>query len=509
MTDDVRPEVLIIDDREDLMRFCNRGMSQEYRFVRVSCAREASDHLKGQSHTAVVLLDRDFSYADPGGLIGPPEDVRNEGLHVLGWLREAYPHLPVIMVTGYREQSAAMVAADHGADLLAWEDITQDPNILRARVTHALESAADDDPVVLSQFKEFGVLGESPAFRDALLSLHRAIGGHAPILLLGETGTGKDTLAYAVHALSGDLSRPYVNVNVAALNPGVLESELFGHAQGAFTGASRAYVGKLRHADGGTLFLNEVGDLSRETQAKFLAALEQQEVVPVGDVRSHPARFRLITATSLDLGRLVDQGTFRRDLFYRIAWHRVTIPPLRERPEDIPILVRSFLREAGRDRETIAIAREAVEYLCDLPWPGNVRELRGAIEAASNVASYIITLKDVRTVMEQRVVWDRERSAAPDTNTAAVPEPALSPHTLDARVFGDLTFEQVRARYVAYLLRRTGGNVPELARRAGIAKATAYKWQARYADSGPAPGGRPPDGASSSPAGPAPPSPAG
>jgi DNA-binding NtrC family response regulator len=488
MSTGTRPTILIIDDREDLLRFCERSLGEKYEFRHVTGARAAGAILRNEP-VAGVLLDRDFSQADPAELLGPPQDVRNEGLHVLRWLRLEHPRLPVLMVTGFRELQTALQAADLGADFLAWEDITADPGILEARLHRALESNEGRQETVLARFRELGIVVESPAFARVLGTLHRAIPGSAPILLLGETGTGKDSLGSAIHALSGDPLRPYVSVNVASLNPGLIESELFGHARGAFTGADRENVGRLRFAHGGTLFLNEVGDLSPEIQAKLLTVLERSEVVPVGEVRSHPAEFRLITATSRDLRALVESGRFRRDLFHRIAWHTIEIPPLRERREDIPVLVQAFLRTTASHREGLVfgIAREALEYLVGLPWTGNVRELRGAVEAASAGARHMITVSDVRDVVRRHEsILMPEAGGAAEAGTpvrhAGTDAPSAAHERADCEdaVFGAVGHRELTAAYYRYLVRKTAGRLPEVARLAGISKATVYEWRDRY-----------------------------
>lgn len=482
MSPESRPIVLVIDDREDITRFCERSLGAQYTFERVVGARAAGEVLRSRA-VGAVLLDRDFSHADTALLLGPPEERRDEGLHILRWLRREHPRVPVLMVTGQRELRVALAVADLGADFLAWEDVVADPEILQARLRRALESATGRCEDVLGRFRALGVVAESPAFARALDALLQAVPGRAPILLLGETGTGKDSLAFAVHALSGDPLRPCVAVNVASLNPGVIESELFGHARGAFTGADRANVGKIRFAHGGTLFLNEVGDLSLEAQAKLLTVLERSEVVPVGEVHSVPAEFRLVTATSRDLRALVENGRFRRDLFHRIAWHTIEIPPLRERPEDVPALVHAFLRATPQFREgsVFGVAREAMEYLVTLPWAGNVRELRGVVEAASAVARHHMTVGDVREVVRRH-----ESLLGPASDRAVAPAPAGAPVAAapgpDAgdKLFASLSYRELTAAYFRYLVAAAGGRLPEVARRAGISKATVYEWRDRY-----------------------------
>ncbi|MDM7916884.1 MAG: sigma-54-dependent transcriptional regulator [Candidatus Eisenbacteria bacterium] len=493
-------EVLIIDDREDLHSFCRRILAG-YTFHLVGSWPQAKSRLgePGSRSVGAVLLDRDFSHAPLAELIGPPGDCHNEGLHILRRLRREYPEVPVLMITGHRDQETAMEATNERADFLAWEDLQRQPDILRARLDRVFDLRAGTGEETFGRFREIGVVSASPALCATLVSLYQAIPGSGPILLLGETGTGKDTLAFATHALSGDSTRPYVAVNMAALNPNLIESELFGHVRGAFTGARETSQGRIRSAHGGTLFLNEIADLPSELQAKLLTVLDRHEVVPVGDARSYPVRFRLICATSCDLAALVREGRFRRDLYHRIAWHAITIPPLRERREDIPVLIRSFLRDAGQGDENgiTGIAREAMDYLTDLPWEGNVRELRAVLEAASAVGRCQITLADVREVLRRsEAVFGPGNGAPPQapqaiaTGASAAVSAAAStavtesahrvPESCERAVFEGLTFRQVTARYFDYLTRESGGNLPEVARRAGIAKATVYEWRSRF-----------------------------
>jgi DNA-binding NtrC family response regulator len=510
-----RPTLLVIDDREDLFLFCRRNLGDLGLFVHTHDATSARQALAEPSGIAAVLVDRDFSHADPSRLLGPSQEVRDEGMHILRWLGREHPGLPAIMVTGYREMSTAVEAADLGYDFLAWEEVTAHPEILRGRLQQVLDRSGGREEEILARFRSAGVVVASAAFRQVLVQVHHALAGNAPILLLGETGTGKDTVAWAAHALTGDSTRPFVAVNVAALNPNLLESELFGHAQGAFTGAERATVGKLRHAHGGTLFLNEIGDLATDFQVKLLTVLDRREVVPVGDVRSFPAEFRLITATSCDLRARIHDGRFREDLYHRLAWHTLEIPPLRDRREDIPALVAAFLRDAGQGCEggVTSIQREAVECLAELPWRGNVRELRGVIEAAAAVANYTITVKDIRDVMRRQTGFDPPQRSGPgclleplpgapiatvdlppagllrspaEANgaRAGYPPTGSAGHDCGANVFSHVPYRELTARYFKFLYDASDGRLSEVARRAGIGKATAYEWRERFLGAG-------------------------
>ena len=502
MTTCDKPLILVIDDRQDIFRFCERCLGDAYAFRHVPDGRAAQEFLRCQP-PAAVLLDRDFSHADPAGLLGAPSGVRDEGLVVLRWLREQHPRLPVLMVTGVRDLDMAIAVADLDAQFLAWEDVAEQPGLLATRLEQALDTGRQDCDEMLRPYRQLGLVVVSPAFAGTLHALSRALPGRAPLLLLGETGTGKDALAYAAHALYGDPGRPFVAVNVAALNPNLIESELFGHARGAFTSAVQAGLGKLRAANGGTLFLNEIGDLPLEVQAKLLSALEHREVVPVGDVRSFPADFRLVAATSRDLRQLVEAGLFRRDLLHRIAWHTIEVPALRDRREDIPALAHSFLyaTPAGRTGKVLGFSREALEYLESLRWPGNVRELQGAIEAACAVARHTVMVTDLYDVIRklERLVPVTAAAQAPALPVPPAPSTASSPTDDDGPVrraaedaaFGGRSYLEVTRAYFKWLERTCQCRYPEMARRARVAKDTIYKWRKRFSeanDTGPAPG---------------------
>ncbi len=462
--------VLVIDDREDITAFCRRSLHEAYDFQHVTSARAAGDVLRRHSVDA-VLLDRDFSHVPASDRLGPADDARNEGLHVLRWLREEHPTLPVIMVTGLRETSVAVQAAELRADFVAWDDVLAEPGVLAARLQRAIEQGRGGTKGHAQKFRELGLVAESPALCRALEVLWRALPGDSPILLLGETGTGKGELAQAVHRLSGGASRPFLHLDVTTLNPNLVEAELFGHAKGVYTDAHQARIGKLRAAHGGTLFLDEICNLAPELQAKLLIALERREVVPVGEVHAQPAEFRLVTATSRDLRALVNGGLFRRDLYHRIAWHLVEIPPLRERPEDVPALAEAFLRSTPQyaDASVTGFARETIDHLASLPWVGNVRELRAVVAAAAAEAARQVTVRDVLEVVH--------RHEAPTTFDAAAPPSAAA---AEGAVFGDRTYRELTGAYFRYLLAKSGGRLAEVARRAGISKATAYEWKYRF-----------------------------
>jgi len=228
------------------------------------------------------------------------------------------------------------------------------------------------------------IIGDSPALRHALHQVEVVAPTDSTVLLLGETGTGKELLARATHDRSARRERTFVKLNCAAIPSGLLESELFGHEKGAFTGAIAQKVGRFQVADGGTIFLDEVGEIPLELQPKLLRVLQEQEFERIGGTKTIKVDVRIVAATNRDLARMVEEQRFRDDLYYRLNVFPIEVPPLRERPEDIPALVRSFVRRLARpmNREVEVIPRETLEALCRYPWPGNVRELANLIERA-------------------------------------------------------------------------------------------------------------------------------
>ncbi len=231
--------------------------------------------------------------------------------------------------------------------------------------------------------RETGLYGESEAIREVLVKVEQMAPVSSTVLIEGESGTGKELVARAMHRLGPRRGRPFIAVNVGALPETLLESELFGHEKGAFTGAAERRIGRFELADTGTLFLDEIGDIPPATQVKLLRVLEEREVTRVGGTQAIPVDVRVITATNRPLRGQVEAGTFRPDLYYRLNVLSIYLPPLRERRADIPILVRRFIQEfsAQHDRPFHGISAEALQILVEYPWPGNVRELRNLVES--------------------------------------------------------------------------------------------------------------------------------
>ncbi len=341
------------------------------------------------------------------------------------------------------------------------------------------------EKVALGKAEAFGPLvGESPAMRSVFDRLTRAAPTELTVLILGETGTGKEVAAQAIHAASARKAKPFVVVDCGAISPSLAEAALFGHEKGAFTGADQRRPSPFEEADGGTVFLDELGELPLDLQPKLLRVLAERRVKPVGSNAYREVDVRVLAATRRDLVRSVNDGTFRSDLYFRVAQLRVELPPLRERVGDIPLLMRNMLADFGDPDAFARVTNEALERLMRYDWPGNVRELRNAVTAALAlsdggelaVASHLGAL--------ERAGWGS--SALPET-----PEQLLERDYHQAKREALFRFEQ---EYFGVLARSCGGNVSKMAEVAGLARVHVRRYLAAHGlREGKRPG-RPPKG---------------
>src|SRR5438067_5548789 len=313
-------------------------------------------------------------------------------------LRRDPPPDCVVVTGGLHESSAAQLltlARDRSVSTLGLVEETEpDAKGLARRLglTGYLEKPADPAEVAATVRRlierrklqqRTGIIGESPAIQEVLVKIEQMAPVSATVLVEGESGTGKELVARAIHDLSHRRAKPFIAVNCAAIPETLLESELFGHEKGAFTGAAERRLGRFELADGGTIFLDEVGEMPPATQVKVLRVLEEREFMRVGGTSPISVDVRVVAATNQPLRELVEEGKFRSDLFYRLNVLRIYLPPLRERRDDIPILVRRFIQDYSKqhDRTFHGISAEAMQLLIEYPWPGNVRELRNLIES--------------------------------------------------------------------------------------------------------------------------------
>ena len=362
------PSILIIDDEEPIAWALKRAFEREGH--RVAVSPSAEDGLKkAAAEPDVIFLDVRL----PG----------MDGLTALAKLRDAAPGAAIIVMTAHGNLNTAVKAVAGGAfDYLAKPfDLAQALDAARRAMSRNGEhSGGSHPPLAEDDPSPDAIIGTSPAIQNVFKRIALVAPTEACVLITGESGTGKELVARAVHANSPRRDRPFLPVHIASMNPNLVESELFGHVKGAFTGAEKARTGLLALAEGGTVFLDELADIPLPVQAKLLRVLERQEVLPVGGNQSAAVNVRIISATHGDLSAAVRDGRFRHDLFFRLNVYPIHLPPLRDRVDDIPLLAEHFLRRFGTGANLPA---ETVAFLKSRPWPGNVRELRNALEHAA------------------------------------------------------------------------------------------------------------------------------
>jgi two-component system nitrogen regulation response regulator GlnG len=366
-------DVLIVDDEQAVCWALQKALTREGHRVAVTASAEEAFAQAERCPPEVIILDVRL----PG----------MDGLAAMARLRELSHDAPVIVVTAYGNLDTAVRAVEGGAfDYLAKPfDLDQALDaVARAIRGSSANRPSEEDARRTTLAAPEDLVGNSPAMQGVFKRIALVAPRDACVLITGESGTGKELVARAVHRHSPRRDGPFLPVHVAALNPNLVESELFGHLRGSFTGATQARPGLLALADGGTVFLDELGDIPPSVQVKLLRVLEHNEVYPVGG--SQPARLnvRVLAATHRDLERLVAEGAFRHDLYFRLNVFRIHLPPLRDRPEDVVPLAEHFLSRL--DPRVLPLPAETAEFLKLQPWPGNVRELRNALEHAVIVA---------------------------------------------------------------------------------------------------------------------------
>jgi DNA-binding NtrC family response regulator len=378
------------------------------------------------------------------------------------------PHPPVcIMMTAYGSVDSAVEAMKRGAYDFVTKPLNLDKvEILLARALQTRRMEQENRSLRQQIDERYGlenILGESLALREVLTTIRQVAPSSANVLIEGESGTGKELAAHAIHNLSRRNKAKFVVVHCAALSPTLLESELFGHERGAFTGAHERRIGRFEQANGGTIFLDEIGEIDPSTQVKLLRIISEQRAFErVGGTQTLKADVRIIAATNKNLEQLVRDGKFRDDLYFRLNVVRITMPPLRARKEDIPLLVRAFLRHFSKANEkpVLDITADAMNTLLTYDWPGNVRELRTAIEHGVVMASGPkVTLRDLPTAVRQ--------AAGPSLGAigAAITSESINP----------LDLGETEKRLITQALAATNGNITSAAKRLGISRRTLHR----------------------------------
>jgi len=442
--------VLIVDDEASIRSSLEKLLSYEkYRTITAPDGPSALEAV-ADGRVDIVLLDIKM----PG----------MDGLEVLQKLKEIREALPVIIISGHGNISTAVEATKLGAFDFIEKPIDLDRLLLTVR-NGLKQGELRQKNVELRERIPGGteIIGEHPSIKEILETISRVAPTGARVLITGENGTGKELVARRLHELSTRKSDPFVEVNCAAIPEELIESELFGHEKGSFTGAVSKRIGKFELADGGSLFLDEVGDMSLSAQAKVLRVLQESVFERVGGTETRKVDVRVIAASNKNLLEEAGRGNFREDLYYRLNVVPVEMPPLRERRSDIPLLVSYFLGQVAAELGTAPkkVDRKAMEMMVEYSWPGNVRELRNLIERLC-----ILTLSDVITREEMPpLVLTREEDMMKDP-------------------FGMQTYQEFRdfteKEFLVKKLRENSGNVSKTARQLGMQRSNLYKKLEKY-----------------------------
>ena len=364
----MKQKILVIDDDDSLRRVLEYNLQEDGYEVQAASSGEEGLYWFGQSRPDLVITDMKMSGMD--------------GLMVLKSIKERSPETLVLVITAFGTVDVAVEVMKAGA----YDYITKPFNrdALRLTVKKALQftGLAEENRRLKSELSDKAdfrtIVGSSREMEKVFDVIRKVADTDTSILITGESGTGKELVARSIHANSYRRDAPFVAINCAAIPRELLESELFGHTKGAFTGAVKDKPGKFQLADGGTLFLDEVGELPLELQPKLLRALQEKEVEPVGGTKVQKVDVRIVAATNLDIDKSIAGGTFREDLYYRLSVIPIHLPPLRERRKDIPLLIRYFCGKHGSEKVTFD--KDVLETLIMYPWPGNVRELENTVE---------------------------------------------------------------------------------------------------------------------------------
>ena len=447
----MKQKILIVDDEKPLRDMLARWFAKAYDCLTAPDADEAMKALAANPDTALMITD----YKMPG----------ESGLDLARKAKQANPNLAVIVLTAHADVNLVIEALRDGVDDFFQKPVT-DLSQLELRMSKALRTAALEKEVSDLKSQLGGELenftGKSPAMEKVYRLIRKVAPSDANVLIEGPSGTGKELAARAIHNLSKRAKGPFVAVECAALSSTLLESELFGHEKGAFTDAHAQRIGKFELASGGTLFLDEIGEIDQQTQVKLLRVLESRVFQRVGGNADITADFRLVTATNKDLLKLVAEGTFREDLYYRLNVIDIRTPALRDHKEDIALLVSRFLRElsAANGNAVTGIEPAALKVLEDYDWPGNVRQLRNVIEKMVVLSSGPkLTTDDLPLEISER------RLTSPVSRPSASIPSSPSPRSLA---------EDERA-HILSALERCHGNKSKAADELGISRRTIHR----------------------------------
>ncbi|MCI0417090.1 sigma-54 dependent transcriptional regulator [bacterium] len=395
-------KILIVDDEKNIRTSLSRFFDLHgFQATAVENGSEALEQVRKSSFDCIVL---DLKLPDL------------DGIQLLEKIREIDFYVPVVLLTAHGSTSKAVEAIKKGAFDFFEKPTDEEKLLIAVRNAHQLSRLNREKSDSFRDLdRKYQLVGESQAMKSLRDQIDRVAGKNTRVLITGESGTGKELIAYAIHRKSSRRDKPFVKVNCAAIPQELFESELFGHEKGAFTGAIQQRIGKFEQADGGTLFLDEIGEIPVSLQPKILRALQENEIQRVGGQKEILVDVRILAATNRKLEEEVKKGMFREDLYYRLNVFPVLVPPLRERREDLPVLVSHFLIRVCEENniKPLEIREEATQLLCRYDFPGNIRELRNLMERLMILAtSQQITSEDVHRVLPRPVAENESRRSS-------------------------------------------------------------------------------------------------
>lgn len=448
-------KILMIDDDEDVLLAAKMLLKKQNHHVIIEKNPNKIPFLLNNDTYDVILLDMNFSKDITSG---------KEGFYWLQQILEKDPNAVVILITAFGDVEMAVKALKQGATdfiLKPWQNeklVATISTAIRLKQSYNQVDKLKKAKEMLEEqiSKPFGeIIGQSPAIREVFVLIDKVAKTDANILILGENGTGKELIARAIHQRSLRKDNSFVSVDMGAITETLFESELFGHKKGAFTDAREDRPGRFELASGGTLFLDEIGNLSLSLQSKLLSVLQSRQVTRVGANQPITADIRLICATNMPLHKMVQEGTFRQDLLYRINTVEIHVPPLSDRVEDIPMLATHYLNHYAKKyhKPVNMIAPEAMDKLKRYAWPGNIRELQHAIERA-------VIMTDSSSLQETDFILSRSLSSGPPANT--------------------LNLDEVEKAAIAKALQMHNGNISKAADELGLTRASLYRRMEKY-----------------------------
>lgn len=447
-------QILVVDDDEDVLLTAEVVLKQKFKSVNCIASPNQLKAQFSKNHYDVVLLDMNYQVGNASG---------KEGLKWLSWIRTYAPHTQVLMITAYGELELAVEAMRRGAvDFVTkpWQYLDIQEKVEKAyqlgqtkeEVDIIKQGKASLDTAKRARTK---IIGNSAKMQLVSQMIAKVAPTDANVLILGENGTGKEVTARTIHEQSQRSHKAFVHVDMGSITESLFESELFGHAKGAFTDAKTDREGRFEVANGGTIFLDEIGNLSLPMQGKLLNVLQRRIVTRVGEHKERPIDVRVLAATNADLSEMVSTGDFREDLLYRLNTLEILLPPLRARSKDVMLLADFFLKALGKryNKDKIILSTEAQDLLLDYHWPGNVRELEHALERAVIMAT-------------------GETIQASDLLLRSVPKKSHAHTTTNLEELERITIEEV--------IRQHNGNMSQVAKALGIGRTTLYRKIEKY-----------------------------